>query len=52
MSTSFRLRIFQLQKTFSIVLKAVVHSTYKFIFADVGGQGKISDCGTFRNTVF
>ena len=31
---------------------AVVDSTYKFIFADIGAQGRISDRGIFRNTVF
>lgn len=31
---------------------AVVDSKYKFIFADIGAQGRISDGGIFRNTVF
>lgn len=30
---------------------ALVDSSYKFIFADIGGQGTISDGGIFRNTV-
>lgn len=30
---------------------AVVDSKYRFIFADIGGQGRISDGGIFRNTV-
>lgn len=30
---------------------AVVDSKYKFIFADIGAQGRISDGGIFRNTV-
>lgn len=38
--------------TFSIVLLAVVDSDYKFIFANVGCQGRISDGGVFKNTSF
>lgn len=33
------------------MLMALVDSNYKFIFADIGGQGRISDGGIFRNTV-
>ncbi|CAH2003136.1 unnamed protein product [Acanthoscelides obtectus] len=42
---------FNYKKNFSIVLMAIVDSKYKFIFADVGGQGRISDGGIFRNTL-
>lgn len=38
--------------TFSIVLLAVVESDYKFIFANVGCRGRISDGGVFKNTSF
>ena len=34
----------------SIVLVGLVDSDYKFIFVDVGCQGRISDGGVFRNT--
>ena len=37
---------------FSIVLLAVVDADYKFIFADVGCQGRISDGGVLRNSQF
>lgn len=30
---------------------ALVDSKYNFIFADIGGQGRISDGGIFRNTL-
>jgi hypothetical protein len=36
----------------SIVLMAVVDANYNFIFADVGCQGRISDSGVMRNTLF
>lgn len=42
---------FNYKKYFSIVLMALVDSKYRFIFADIGGQGRISDGGIFRNTV-
>ena len=34
----------------SIVLLGLVDSEYKFIFTDIGCQGRISDGGVFRNT--
>ena len=34
----------------SIVLLGLVDSGYKFIFIQVGCQGRISDGGVFRNT--
>eukprot|EP00111_Clytia_hemisphaerica_P003777 TCONS_00010849-protein len=37
---------------FSIVLLALVDHDYKFIFADVGCQGRISDGGVYRNCSF
>ncbi|CAK1587680.1 unnamed protein product [Parnassius mnemosyne] len=37
--------------TYSIVLLALVDRTYKFIFADVGCQERISDGGVFRNSL-
>ena len=37
---------------FSVVLLAVVDADYKFIFADVGCQGRISDGGVLRNSLF
>lgn len=29
---------------------ALVHSGYEFIFADIGGQGRISDVGVFKHS--
>ena len=40
------------QGFFSIVLLAIVDYDYKFIFADVGCQGRISDGGLYRNSFF
>jgi len=37
---------------FSIVLLAIVDYDYKFIFVDVGCQGRISDGGVYRNSFF
>lgn len=39
------------KKSFSIVLLALVDSNYNFIFADIGGQGRISDGGILRNSL-
>ncbi|CAH1982820.1 unnamed protein product [Acanthoscelides obtectus] len=39
------------KRTFSIVLLAVVDSKYRFIFCDIGSQGRISDGGILRNSV-
>ena len=35
---------------FSIVLLVIVDCDYRFIFADVGSQGRISDGGKYRNS--
>ena len=37
---------------FSIVLLAFVNYDYKFLKAEVGCQGRISDGGVFRNSAF
>ena len=37
---------------FSIVLLAIVDYDYKFLFVDVGCQGRISDGGIYRNSSF
>lgn len=42
---------FNYKKTLSIVLLAVVNSQYQFIFADIRGQGRISDGGILQNSV-
>lgn len=38
--------------TFSIVLMAVVDSGYKFMYVNVGAQGRMSDVGIFNNCQF
>nr|CAI5845958.1 unnamed protein product [Callosobruchus analis] len=38
--------------TFSIVLMAIVNANYKFIYAYVGSQGRMSDGGVFQRTSF
>nr|CAI5865359.1 unnamed protein product [Callosobruchus analis] len=38
--------------TFSIVLMAIVNANYKFIYAHVGSQGRMSDGGVFQRTSF
>jgi hypothetical protein len=39
------------KRTFCIVLLALVDSNYRFMFADIGDQGRISDGGVFRNSL-
>lgn len=35
---------------FSVVLMAVVHAHYKFVYVSVGGQGRLSDDGLFAHS--
>jgi hypothetical protein len=37
------------KNSFSIVLMALVDADYKFVYADVGANGRIGDGGVFRN---
>ena len=41
---------FNYKRFHNIVLLGLVDSDYKFIFIDVGCQGRMSDGGVFRNT--
>ena len=41
---------FNYKGTFSVILLAFVNADYKFIFIDVGCNGRISDGGVFRNS--
>lgn len=43
---------FNYKSQFSIVLMAVVDGNYNFLFADVGCQGRISDGGILKDTLF
>lgn len=43
---------FNYKNFFSIVLLAIVDYDYKFVFVDVGCQGRISDGGVYRNSYF
>ncbi|XP_037933215.1 protein ALP1-like [Teleopsis dalmanni] len=43
---------FNYKSSFSIVLLGIVDAEYKFLYANVGCQGRISDGGVFNNSAF